>query len=129
MDTLKVLTLFVIYILLNVQDMKIKHCFEKLILMYLLLPMTFSAQIFYLKYSKAILVFTGKAPLLNVSYKPQKISPKSQGTVRMLLHDRIRDAYIHPQFVSDVIKPMQIEMLFDQEVSKKLQLFDYAFDK
>ncbi|KAK2165943.1 hypothetical protein LSH36_44g12007 [Paralvinella palmiformis] len=57
-----------------------------------------------------------KAPLLNVSYKPQKISPKSQGTVRMLLHDKIRDAYIHPQFVTDVIKPLQIEQLFDQEV-------------
>jgi len=57
-----------------------------------------------------------KAPLLNVSYKPQKISPKSQGTVRQLLHDKIRDAYIHPQFVTDVLKPLQIEQLFDQEV-------------
>ena len=58
----------------------------------------------------------GKPPVLNVSYKPQKISPKSQGTVRMLLHDKIRDAYIHPQFVTDVIKPLQVEQLFDQEV-------------
>lgn len=57
-----------------------------------------------------------KAPLLNVSYKPQKISPKSQGTVRQLLHDKIREAYIHPQFVTDVIKPLQIEQLYDQEV-------------
>merc|ERR1711962_1276479 len=55
-------------------------------------------------------------PQLNVSYKPQKISPKSQGTVRMLLHAKIRDAYIHPQFITDVIKPMQIEAIFDQEV-------------
>lgn len=37
------------------------------------------------------------APSLNVSYKPQKISPKFEGTVRQLLHKRIRDAYIHPQ--------------------------------
>jgi len=58
-----------------------------------------------------------KAPYLNVSYKPQKISPKSQGTVRQLLHERIRDAYIHPQFITDVIKPLQVEQLFDQEVS------------
>mmetsp|Transcript_98015 Transcript_98015/g.280418 ORF Transcript_98015/g.280418 Transcript_98015/m.280418 type:complete len:490 (-) Transcript_98015:626-2095(-) len=29
-------------------------------------------------------------PELNVSYKPQKISPKFQGTVRQLLHKRIR---------------------------------------
>jgi len=57
-----------------------------------------------------------KAPYLNVSYKPQKISPKSQGTVRQLLHERIRDAYIHPQFITDVIKPLQVEQLFDQEV-------------
>ena len=55
--------------------------------------------------------------MLNVSYKPQKISPKSQGTVRQLLHEKIRDAYIHPQFVTDVIKPLQIEQLYDQEVS------------
>jgi len=55
-------------------------------------------------------------PPLNVSYKPQKISPKSQGTVRLLLHSKIRDAYIHPQFITDVLKPLQIERLFDQEV-------------
>jgi len=55
-------------------------------------------------------------PQLNVSYKPQKISPKSQGTVRMLLHNKIRDAYIHPQFITDVLKPMKIEAIFDQEV-------------
>jgi len=55
-------------------------------------------------------------PQLNVSYKPQKISPKSQGTVRMLLHAKIRDSYIHPQFIADVIKPLQIESIFDQEV-------------
>jgi len=57
-----------------------------------------------------------KAPTLNVSYKPQKISPKSQGTVRQLLHEKIRDAYVHPQFVADVMKPLLIEQLMDQEV-------------
>ena len=39
-----------------------------------------------------------------------------QGTVRQLLHEKIRDAYIHPQFIADVIKPLQIESVFDQEV-------------
>lgn len=58
----------------------------------------------------------GKVPVLNVSYKPQKISPKSQGTVRQLLHEKIRDAYTHPQFVTDVIKPLQVENLYDFEV-------------
>lgn len=57
-----------------------------------------------------------EVPQLNVSYKPQKISPKSQGTVRMLMHAKIRDAYIHPQFITDVIKPLKIEDIFDQEV-------------
>uniref|UniRef100_A0A803JEJ9 ATP-binding cassette subfamily E member 1 n=1 Tax=Xenopus tropicalis TaxID=8364 RepID=A0A803JEJ9_XENTR len=58
----------------------------------------------------------GEVPVLNVSYKPQKISPKSSGTVRQLLHEKIRDAYTHPQFVTDVMKPMQIESIIDQEV-------------
>ena len=55
-------------------------------------------------------------PEFNVSYKPQKIAPKFESTVRNLLHKKIRDAYLHPQFVSDVMKPMQIEDLMDQEV-------------
>ena len=53
---------------------------------------------------------------MNVSYKPQKISPKSTGTVRQLLHNKIRDSYIHPQFITDVIKPLQVESIMDQEV-------------
>lgn len=57
-----------------------------------------------------------QVPMMNVSYKPQKISPKSQNTVRMLLHEKIRDAYVHPQFIADVIKPLQIEQIMDQEV-------------
>ncbi|XP_012686778.1 ATP-binding cassette sub-family E member 1 [Clupea harengus] len=58
----------------------------------------------------------GDVPLLNVSYKPQKISPKFKGSVRALMHDKIRDAYMHPQFVTDVMKPMQIESIIDQDV-------------
>ncbi|KAF3774985.1 ABC transporter E family member 2 [Nymphaea thermarum] len=55
-------------------------------------------------------------PEFNVSYKPQKLSPKFQSTVRDLLHEKIPDSYMHPQFVSDVRKPLQIEQLMDQEV-------------
>lgn len=55
-------------------------------------------------------------PDLNVSYKPQKISPKFKGTTRQLLHKRIRDAYVHPQFVSDVMKPLQMEKIIDNGV-------------
>ena len=81
---------------------------------------------------------SGEIPSLNISYKPQKISPKSQSTVRVLLHDKVRDAYTHPQvflkkhfiqiellikfslfflkFVADVMKPLRIEDIIDQEV-------------
>eukprot|EP00752_Nemacystus_decipiens_P014614 g13013.t1 len=55
-------------------------------------------------------------PNLNVSYKPQKISPRFEGTVRQLLHKRIRNAYIHPQFVTDVMKPLSISDIIDNEV-------------
>ncbi|XP_043268810.1 protein Pixie [Venturia canescens] len=55
-------------------------------------------------------------PTLHISYKPQKISPKSQGIVRQLLHEKIRDAYIHPQFITDVMKPLKIDDIMDQEV-------------
>lgn len=59
---------------------------------------------------------SGDIPSLNISFKPQKISPKSKGTVRQLLHDKIRDAYIHPQFVADVMRPLKIDDIIDQEV-------------
>lgn len=55
-------------------------------------------------------------PKLNISYKPQKISPKFDGNVKALLLTRIRDAFNHPQFNTDVLKPLQIERLLDQEV-------------
>lgn len=55
-------------------------------------------------------------PDLNVSYKPQKISPKFEGTVRQLLHKRVRDAYVHPQFISDVMKPLMMDNIIDNGV-------------
>lgn len=55
-------------------------------------------------------------PSFNISYKPQKISPKFPGTVRDLLHKKVRESYLHPQFITDVIKPLSVEQLFDQEV-------------
>ncbi|XP_066999140.1 protein Pixie [Anabrus simplex] len=58
----------------------------------------------------------GNIPQLHISYKPQKISPKSQGIVRQLLHEKIRDAYVHPQFVTDVMKPLRMDDIMDQEV-------------
>ena len=55
---------------------------------------------------------------MNISYKPQKISPKFTGSVRDLLHSKIRDAIIHPQFQTDVSRPLQIDNIIDQEVNK-----------
>jgi ATP-binding cassette, sub-family E, member 1 len=55
-------------------------------------------------------------PELHVSFKPQKISPKFKGTVKELLFAKIKDAYLHPQFQTDVVKPMKIEQLLDQPV-------------
>ncbi|KAL0253600.1 hypothetical protein I308_100974 [Cryptococcus tetragattii IND107] len=53
---------------------------------------------------------------LRVSMKPQTISPKFPGSVRMLLLKRIKGAFMHPQFNSDVMKPMNIEPIMDQDV-------------
>ncbi|KAG0224969.1 Fe-S cluster-binding ribosome biosynthesis protein [Actinomortierella wolfii] len=55
-------------------------------------------------------------PELNVSYKPQKIAPKFQGSVRHLFLKKIKSAFMHPQFNTDVLKPLQIESIIDQEV-------------
>ena len=55
-------------------------------------------------------------PELHVSYKPQKIQPKFRGTVRELLQNKIRKAMAHTQFQTDVMKPMNIEPLIDNEV-------------
>merc|ERR1719222_1571646 len=55
-------------------------------------------------------------PEMHVSYKPQTISAKFQGSVKDLLLMKIRDAYMHPQFQSDVSKPMLIDQIADHEV-------------
>ena len=51
-----------------------------------------------------------------VSLKPKPISPKVPGTVRMLLLKQIKAAFMHPQFQTDVMKPMNLENIMDQEV-------------
>lgn len=55
-------------------------------------------------------------PELNVSVKPQTITPKFEGCVRDLLHMKIKDQMMHPQFISDVTRPLQIDQLLDQQV-------------
>lgn len=57
-----------------------------------------------------------KTPDLNISMKPQKIAPKFTGTVRQLLLKKIRSAFLHPQFQTDVCKPLKLDDIIDQEV-------------
>ncbi|KAJ3194814.1 ATP-binding cassette sub- E member 1 [Dinochytrium kinnereticum] len=57
-----------------------------------------------------------QVPELKVSYKPQKIAPKFPGTVRQLFLKKIRAMFMHQQFQTDVVKPLQIENIIDQEV-------------
>jgi len=55
-------------------------------------------------------------PKLHVSYKPQKISPKFKASVRVLLHKKIPGSYVHPQFVSDVMRPLNMDDIMDRQV-------------
>jgi ATP-binding cassette subfamily E protein 1 len=57
-----------------------------------------------------------KCPQLNVSYKPQKISPKFNGTVRQILHKKIPSALADSQFNSDVYKPLNLDGIIDHQV-------------
>ena len=55
-------------------------------------------------------------PELKISCKPQKINPKSDLTVRNLLFQNVGTSWQHPQFQTDVFKPMNIEELLDHNV-------------
>lgn len=54
---------------------------------------------------------TQRVPDMRISMKPQKITPKFQGTVRQLFFKRIKAAFLSPQFQTDVYKPLKIEDL------------------
>jgi ATP-binding cassette subfamily E protein 1 len=53
---------------------------------------------------------------MSISYKPQKIAPKFEGSVAELLAKRISKAMSHPGFQTDVMKPMTIDPIMDQKV-------------
>lgn len=57
-----------------------------------------------------------ESPKLNVSLKPQTIAPKFPGTVRQLFFKKIRAQFLNPQFQTDVVKPLKLEDIIDQEV-------------
>lgn len=55
-------------------------------------------------------------PQLNISLKPQTIAPKFEGTVRELLYTKLSTIWEAPLFKTEVIIPLQIEPLLDNEV-------------
>lgn len=57
-----------------------------------------------------------EVPQLNVSYKPQKLVGKSEQTVREVFLEKIRDMWLHPQFQTDVCKPLKIDNIIDQPI-------------
>jgi len=59
-----------------------------------------------------------EVPELHVSYKPQMIAPKFEGSVLDLLQTRLKMAYLDPQFQTDVYKPLHIDAIKDNEVQK-----------
>lgn len=52
---------------------------------------------------------TIEMPRLNVSYKPQTIAPKFEGTVRDLLYLKLGNAWENPLFKTEIIGPLDIE--------------------
>jgi len=57
-----------------------------------------------------------KLPELFISYKPQKIAPKYEGTVREILNSKVAKVWDSPQFMTEVTRPLQIEALLDHKV-------------
>lgn len=55
-------------------------------------------------------------PKLSISYKPQTIAPKFQGTVMELLHAKCKDKINSSIFKTEVLIPLAIEDLMDNEV-------------
>lgn len=55
-------------------------------------------------------------PEMRISMKPQTITPKFEGTVRQLFFKKIKQAFLSPQFQTDVVKPLRLDAFIDQEV-------------
>jgi len=55
-------------------------------------------------------------PKLNISYKPQTIAPKFEGNVEMLFNAKLKAAWLAPIFKSEIIIPLNIGPLLDQQV-------------
>ena len=59
---------------------------------------------------------TIELPTLNISYKPQTIAPKFEGSVEDLLRIKLKDSWTSSIFKTEVLIPLDIESLLDNEV-------------
>ena len=55
-------------------------------------------------------------PKLSISYKPQTIAPKFQGTVQELLYTKLKESWNSSIFKTEVLTPLNIESLLDNDV-------------
>jgi ATP-binding cassette subfamily E protein 1 len=55
-------------------------------------------------------------PRLSISYKPQTIAPKFEGTVQELFVTKLKDAWSTSIFKTEVLVPLDIEPLLDNAV-------------
>jgi ATP-binding cassette subfamily E protein 1 len=62
--------------------------------------------------------FEFSVPELTVSYKPQKIQPRFEGTVEQLLDAKIQAAMAQGMFKDMVVAPLNLEYLMDRKVKK-----------
>jgi len=58
---------------------------------------------------------------MSFSYKPQKISPSYDGTVKSLLLEKIGNFLYDPDFRENIIKSFDIESLMNKEVKKTIR--------
>lgn len=59
---------------------------------------------------------TIEMPKITVSYKPQTIAPKFEGTVQELFTLKLKDSWQSSIFKTEVIIPLDISPLLDNEV-------------
>ena len=50
---------------------------------------------------------------MNISYKPQTIAPKFDGTVRDLFYNKIGNNWETPTFSSEVTKPLRLNNIIE----------------
>ena len=55
---------------------------------------------------------------MNISYKPQMIAPKFEGTVRELFYEKIGGNWETATFISQVTKPLKLDNIIENQVQK-----------